>query len=367
MNPAIAGRFPLMCRPRPLGLPLTERIAAMVASAVDSPGANHHDMVARASGVINIAALIASDVGIRDLAWDMCWCHFNVFAGAEQLAPATAVMALQPLINIPRILIRDGNGQDAYDALSAMYQAAQRKGKADVCGRTVDLSAIIRDEEGHRSVCEELWADMLNDGTRALAQAGRWSQAAESVATHRGVGDRLWDGRQVTILALLDRGRVDEAVAMTEASHIGDSAERAVGALLLTFCALEGSGDATGLAVALGEAQALIELNEPPTVYFRTQAALTALALADTAGEASEPVVRLQEAVTTAARTDTYAARSVLATQKRQNEVLRRTVDSGGLGHGHMPQDLMDQLTGSVVAAEARLKTLLAEPHDAGI
>ena len=361
MNPKIASRFPLMCRPRPLGLPLTDRITAMAASAVDAPGASHHEKVARASGVINIAALIASDVGLRDMAWNMCWSHFDTFAGAEQLAPATAVMALQPLINIPRILIRDGNGHAAYDVLSAMYQAARRRGQVRVCGRTVDLSAIIRDDEAHRRVCAELWADMLNDGTRALAQAGRWRQAAEAVAAHKGVGDRLWDGRQVTIVALLDLGRTAEAAAMTEAGHIGDAPEKAVAALLRTFCALEANADATGLAVAVGEAQALLELDEPPTIFFRTQAALTALALADAAGEASKPIILLQEAVMAAARTDAYAARAVLKTLGREDEGLRRTVDGAGLGRGYMPPLLIDQLTRSVAAAAASLKILLTE------
>lgn len=358
MDPGIAGRFPLMCRPRPLGLPLQERITAVTESALDPAGASHHEQVARASGVINIASLIASDVGLRELAWDMCFRHYGIFTAATHLDAKTAIMALQPLINIPRLLIRDGEGQRAYEVLEDLNRAARARSAAEIAGQDIDVSAIIRDDESHRAICAELWADLLSDGTRALAQAGRWTQAAEAVAAHKGVGERLWDGRQVTILSLLDRGRADEAAEMVDKTRISDASEKAVAALLRTFCAVEGKGGPTGIDVALGEAQALIALDEPPTIFFRTQSALTALALASAADASGRTVVRLRNAVRAAARTDAYAARAVLATLD-DDEDLRRTVDAAGLARGGIAPELMNQLTASVTQAEGRLAALL--------
>jgi hypothetical protein len=71
VDPAIASRFPLIAKPRPAGRPLFERLAALADFAADLPDADHHDRVLRASGVINTASLIASDIGLHDLAETM--------------------------------------------------------------------------------------------------------------------------------------------------------------------------------------------------------------------------------------------------------------------------------------------------------
>ena len=92
MNPAIAARIPLVCRPKPPGIPLADRIARLTALTVEPPGTDHSQRVARASGVLNFAALIASDVGLPDLAAGLCWQQHRVFAEAGNLNQDTAVM-----------------------------------------------------------------------------------------------------------------------------------------------------------------------------------------------------------------------------------------------------------------------------------
>lgn len=362
MDSAIASRFPLICRAKPLGLPLSERVAVLIESAIDPAGADHHDQVARASGVINVASLIASDVGMRDLAWDMCWQHYGIYAAAERFEPGTATMAMQPMVNIPRLLIRDGQGDFAHQALTGLYRAAQSKGRTEIGGRVIDVAAVIRTPEDHKAVCSDLWMAVLSDGTRALAQAGRWTQAADAVARHKGVGDRLWDGRQVTVLSLLERGLIADAGAMVEASVVGDGSEKAVAAVLAAFCKLEaGDTTAAGLDAALGEALAFIELDEPPTVMFRMQLALTSLALADAAGT-HRLTPRIRSGIIQAASTDAYAARAVIAALGPDAKCLGHVVDAGGLGIGSMPPNLMTQMMTSVAEAEARLTMLLGAP-----
>jgi hypothetical protein len=359
MNPAIASRFPLICRSKPLGLPLQERITAMVESATDPAGATHHERVARASGVINMASLIASDVGLRDLAWDMCRRHYELFARAPVLDPDCARMALQPLINLPRLLIRAGDGQRAFEALERLYRAAQRRGTAEVSGYHIDVSAVIRTVEGHRMICAELWATLLSDGIRALALGGQWAQAAEAATRHKGVGARLWEGRQVTILALIQRGALTEAARMVEASQTVDASERAVAALLRTWYTFEGHDSPGSIDFDVGEALTLIETNDPPTAYSRIQVALTALALADVTGGTPDSAARLADATMAVARTDAYAARSVLKALRCEEAQLRPIIDDAYLGRGSMPLDLLAEITGSVAEAETRLRDLV--------
>jgi hypothetical protein len=311
--------------------------------------------------VINLAALIASDVGLHELAWDMCWKHYGFFAAADRLDdPATAVMAVQPLMNIARLLTRGGDGRRAYDVLEQLYQSARERTAAEVVGRTVDVSAIIRNPEGHRMIAAELWAAVLTDGIRALARAGRWAEAARSAAEHKGVGERLWDGRQATILALLLRGMTTEAAAMVNASDIADAPERAVASVMRAFCSLEAANaDAALVDLAVSEALAMMEWNEPPAAVFRTQLALTALALAEISGTAVRLVPELREAVIAVAHTDAYAARAVLAALGSNADSLRPVVEAGGLGRGRVDPDLLGFMTRSVAEAETRLSDLL--------
>jgi hypothetical protein len=360
MNPAIASRFPLVCRPRPLGLPLDTRIASLAASEV-AEGASHHEQVARASSVINLASLIASDVGLHDMAWDMCWRHYQFFAEAEHLDnPLTAVMATQPLMNIARLMTRGGDGRQAYAVLVCLYEAALRCTTVEVCGRMVNLTAITRNPEGHRKVTTELWAALLTDGTRALSRCVPWAQIAASAAKYRGVGHRLWEGRQATVLALLERGLPTEARTVVEDSQIVDAPEKAVAAVLRTLCDLEGSGDSDHINVALGEALTLIELDEPPTAVFRTQLALTALALADAAGRTPKLYGRLRKAVLETARTDAYAARAAYAALEDQaQKELRPVITNAGFGLAVMTPDQENKMRASVAEAEARLYQLL--------
>jgi hypothetical protein len=113
---------------------------------------------------------------------------------------------MQPLLNIPRQLIRDGKGDAAYALLETLHHAARGHSDAVICGRTISFRGMIRDPADHKAIQTLTWAALLAEGTRALLHAGQWQQAAEMAAAQRGVGHRLLDGRQVTILALAHNG-----------------------------------------------------------------------------------------------------------------------------------------------------------------
>jgi hypothetical protein len=370
MNPAIASRIPLVCRPKPPGIPLAERISALTALTVQPAGAVHHQLVARASGILNFAALIASDAGLPGLASDLCWRQHRIFAGAARMDQGVAVMALMPVVNIARLLIREGDGQGAFDLLQRIYSAAQLRGMVAIGDHHIDMPLLIQTEESHRRICTELWITLLTDGARALARAGRWTEAAEAMAAHRGIGNRLLDGRQIMIMSLIARDRADQAIAMIDASTPAEPWESTVADLLRVGCRPETSpARQEQLDHAVCQSLALItQLPEPTTAVFRVRVGLTALDLAG--GRSAPRSSDLRAAVLETGRRDAYAARDVLhhpgmrsqMTWQQQHE-LADVLTAAALGTKCLPPDDMNSLMAAVRRGEDQLSALLAGQH----
>lgn len=135
-----ARRFPLAPRPKPPCRPLEQRLdrATRLASHAQAsdPGAT-----LRAAEACNLAALIASDCAMPDLARDLCWQHFDAYATAGPYDEAGAKLALQPLVNLARLRIRDGDG--GYQLLQAPYDAVRSRGQAVIDGRPVSTAALV--------------------------------------------------------------------------------------------------------------------------------------------------------------------------------------------------------------------------------
>ncbi|MFI6985856.1 hypothetical protein ACIBSV_45840 [Embleya sp. NPDC050154] len=360
MIPAIAGRIPLVRRPKATGLPLAERITELTALAVPPADAGHRDLVARASGVLNYAALIASDVGMPDLAAQLCWRQHRVFAEAGRLTGDIAVMALMPVVNIARLLIREGDGEGAYEVLQRLYRAAQRRGTTEIRDQAVDLSVLTGTDADHRKVCEELWVTVLIDGARALARIGRWTEAAETMAAHRGVGNRLLDGRQIMIISLMDRGLDRQARAMIDTSIPAEPWENAVAALLRACCRPRQPDP----DLALREALPAIAPPDPATAAFQVRVGLTAL---DLSREPTSPdAVLVRDALVDVAALDAYAARDVLNHHPvcshltgGQTQALHAVLTASRLGAGSLSTAHAQALTAAVEQAEITLRRQL--------
>ncbi|GAA2255556.1 hypothetical protein GCM10010430_44210 [Kitasatospora cystarginea] len=362
MVPAIASRIPLVRRPKAPGLPLERRISELGALAVQPAGAGHRDLVARTCGVLNYAALIASDAALPDLAAELCWRQYRVFADAGALSGDIAVMALMPVVNIARLMIREGDGEGAYDVLRRLYRAAQQRGVAEIRSHTVDLAELSATPGDHRKVCEELWVAVLTDGARALARIGRWSEAAQAMTAHRGVGNRLLDGRQIMIMSLMERGLDQQARDMIEATSSTESWEDSVAALLLAYCRPASPLPKHELDRALREALALTSPPDPATAAFQARVAVAALDLADSDTESS---TSLRQALIDVAALDAYAARDVLNHQQtrshltvEQEHQLCAVLAASGLGAG-LRQEHVDALATAADTAEEALRALL--------
>lgn len=362
---AIARRFPLVARAKPAGRALSARVWSLRLDQRERDRGEHYTRVARASEVFNVAALIASDCGMPRLARDLCWRQYDIFDSARPLPGPIAKLALQPVLNIPRQMIRDGDGQAAYAALSELLRAARTRSTAPVAGRNIDLADGTSTPEDHKAVCTMVWAAILADGTRALVQAGRWTEAAQAMATQRGVGSRLLDGRQVTVMSLLHRGHRDQAIAMVDQSTLAEPWESAVAAILRAYCrGPDGDTARDSLDAVLPQALALVKQDEPSTAVFRTRVGITALDLAEPYRQPGQRLLR--DAIVHQAATDAYAAREALSSTALRASItaederrLTDVVELSGLGRGFMPAELLDELMASVQAAEDQLRLLL--------
>jgi hypothetical protein len=285
--------FPLVPRPRPPGLPLETRVAELTALAAAAEQGTRQERATRAAEVLNKAALIASDCGIPDLARELCHRQYRLFAQAASLPSWAVRLTLQPVLNIPRQLIRDGHADNAHAALKALHQAALSRTTTVIDGMQIDFATLTSTADGHKEACTLTWTALLADGTRALAQAGRWKEAAEYAATHRGTGSRLLDGRQAAILALLDDGQASEAIQMVEQSTVVEPWEHAVQAVLRVLCQrATGQHPAPGITTMTAAACALVQVQDPPTAVTRTRIGLIALNLADPYDTTQTRVVR---------------------------------------------------------------------------
>lgn len=354
--------FPLVVRPRPPGLPLEARIAELTGLAARPAEGTCHDRMSRAAEVLNKAALIASDCGVPAIARALCHRQHELFDQARPLPAWAAKLALQPLLNIPRQLIREGHGQDAYAVLETLYHAARERTTAVIDGRPVDLSMVTCAPDDRKTVCTLIWAVLLADGTRALALAGRWREAADHTAEHRGVGRRLLDGRQAHILALVQDGQADKAAVMVEQSTIAEPWEHAVQGLLRVMCLrAAGTGSGHHVATMLAAARALTQEQDRSTAVMRTRTGMIAL---DLAGTSDDPQSRpLRAALITTAAGDAYVARDVLAHHQIRQDLttgqrrdLQDLVRASGLGTGTIPERLHERLMTAVDCAETTLK-----------
>ncbi|MEW1687523.1 hypothetical protein ACIQOF_26770 [Streptomyces sp. NPDC091265] len=349
----IAQRFPLVARPRPACPPLADRVSEISNLA---RAAGREGKVNSATVALNKAALIASDCGMPDLARTLCWRHAEVFLRAQPLSAQEARYALEPLVNLARLLIRDGDGNGAHQLLDSLNRAVKSKTDAVIDGHALPFARLTQSASDHQQVCQWLWTVLLGDGTRALVAAGNWDLAREHSEQHRGVGQRLFDGRQVEVLVRCLGGRPAEAQEYLNQSTLVEDWEHAVAACLAALCRSAAGDDPTAHVEAM--VKHYLALGTPPELaLFRTRVGLTVLDLSPHARQA-EAARRLTREAT--ASGDGYVARDVLAhpaCRKKMSDgehrVLSAAVDSAGLDKGSIPAPLKKPLRDATsVAAE---------------
>ncbi|MCK9922188.1 hypothetical protein MXD61_09900 [Frankia sp. AgPm24] len=352
----VAPRFPLVPRDRPSCPALDARIAHVAALAAKAAEGGDNALL-RAGEAHNLAALIASDCGLPDLAHSLCWRQVDTLPFRRPLGGATAKLALQPLINLARLRLRTGDGLGAYRLLATLYSAVAAKTEATLDGRTLAFNDFVTPAD-HPQVVSWLWTVLLADGTRALTRTGRWTEALDHLHRHRGIGQRLLDGRQTAILAHHARQDHHAAEQILASTAITQPWEQAVATCLRLLhdhlTGREAAGDGWNMVSELS-------MSDPPGhSSFHTQ---LGLCLLDLAGTSQHLRPALGTIISSALRSgDAYAARDLLNHQAARSHLrddqlalFTETQRRSGLGSGHLPDALHEQLVDALVLAVCAL------------
>lgn len=348
MNPTITRRFPLIARPRPVCAPLIRRVAALRERA---SLAQATDDVTAATAVFNLSALLASDCGLPDLA--NTWCHRLASAALDNdLDPQHG---LEPVVNLARLHVRAGNGLAAWTLLETLFLAIDARVDTVIEGLTIPATRISNASGTHARVRSWLWKVLLGTGAHALAVAGRWDEASQRLSDYNGVGKRMLDGRQITVIAHAVAGRHDQARAMLDATQRGEAWEDAVTACLSLLVAIEGAP--AGLVNAALTAYLDLGSAKDDLVVFHTRLGLTLL---DALSVDHPAVGQVAETLIHHAARDGYAARDILAhpgclntATDQQARQLGALVDECGFDTGTIPEGQFAELAAALDTAES--------------
>jgi hypothetical protein len=346
MDPATTfTRFPLIARTRPACSPLTTRVARICDQA--RAAARDGDPTG-ASAVHNQAALLASDSGQPDLASQWCHDHAEAYLSERPLDARAARHALEPLVNLARLHIRDGHGQKAYQILDALYTAVQTRTDTVIDGIRLPAAALTRSADDHGQLIQWLWTVHLSDGPRALISAGRWHDAHAHLQRHNGIGQRLLDGRQVAVITCWMSGDHAGALDLLKNTAIGDPWEQAVLACLHVICLDDPEQPRRpDLSEMLRRYRELA--HSPGLAVFHTRLGLSVIDACGTDPASQDVVTDLIQETLTA--DDGYAARDVLAHSRcraqlldEQRQHLAELVAACGLDRQALRDDLLAEL-----------------------
>ncbi|WP_246562620.1 hypothetical protein [Streptomyces roseirectus] len=345
-----AKRFPLIARFRPACLPLPDRVQSLAALATKA--ACQNDQVL-ASAVHNQAALTASDLGLPELAREMCHQHAAAYLPFSPLPAMSTIHALEPVVNLARLHIRAGRTDDARQHLLDLHEAVRSGAAAVLDGITVpaDLTATLDDRQ---EVHAWLWRVLLADGTRTLTATGRWNEALAHIEKHRGVGRRMLDGRQVAVLAALTTEDTHHAFELLADTAAGDPWEQLVTKCLTVLCRREADQPVDDQLTELVDTY-FGRAAEAGFTVFDIRLGLTIL---DALGSAEHPAsIPLAHHLTyrTAEAQDGYAAREILGhplavslATDRQVEDCRELVRLCALGAGTVSDEVRHGLSAAL-------------------
>ncbi|MEU3550606.1 hypothetical protein [Streptomyces longwoodensis] len=335
---SIARRFPLISRFRPACLPLPQRVRALVELSATAQTKADQGL---ASAVYNQVALIASDLGLPDLARQWCHQHAAAYLHATPLPGMTAIRALEPVVNLARLQIRAGNTDDGRHRLLDLFDAVSNAATAEFEGVRIPAKLTTSDTD-RDEVRAWLWRVILADGTRTLTTAGRWTEALAHIEKHHGLGLRMLDGRQVAVLAAL-HGDPDHATSLIAHTTPGEPWEDAVTACLAVMCHRAAHRPVDDLLPELVNSYVQRKPDIGTTV-FDTRLGLTVLDLLDQSDSPEAPLVAEELHRRTMAATDGYAARECLVNPRFTNLIsagktnaARDLVHACGLDDGRLP------------------------------
>jgi hypothetical protein len=358
-----AQRFPLVARPRPACLPLPQRVQAL-SDLADTAAQQNDPSVA--STVYNQAALIASDVGLPDIARTICTQHANLHLHTAPLSHEAAVRALEPVVNLARLQLRAGRQDTARQYLSTLFDAVTHAQAAQIESITIPADLVSTDDD-RKKVRAWLWTVLLADGTRALTSAGRWNDALDHIQRHHGLAQRMLDGRQVAVLAALASGDTAHAQDLLTHTKPGEPWEAAV------------TGCLTVMSQRIAEEEWRLPLRQLVTMYldlpdvegltvFATRYGLAVLDLIGTPDDKPARLVVADLHRRAVAANDGYAARDALSHplsrrlgSEQETRDCLHLLKACALQAGTFPLELCDRLNGALRTSQRVIRENLDE------
>ncbi|SDT11876.1 hypothetical protein [Actinoplanes derwentensis] len=344
MDASTTRRFPLIARARPACTPLPERITSLSTLADKATTGD----LATASAVFNLAALIASDCGDHDLAHH--WCHR--LAHATLSRPHPGRNALEPLVNLARLRIRDGDGATAWTILETLYQAVADHATVTIDGITIATTALTASATEHAELRQWIWTVLLGTGAHALASANRWDDARHRLEQHHGIGHRMLDGRQIAVISHTLARRHHHAADLLRTTMPGEPWENAVTTVLNLLCTTTGAHDGPPYLPSRHRA--------PGTEVFWTRHDLSVI---DALGIDHPTATAIANNLLDRTN-DGYAARDILAhpgchhlSGNRQRHRLLKIVNDCGLDRGHIPTTGLNRINRLLDATESAIRS----------
>jgi hypothetical protein len=312
--------------------------------------------LAVASAAFNQAALVASDCGLPGLARDWCHRHARAYLCAAPLTAPAARHALEPLVNLARLHIRDGNGEAAFHLLGTLYHAITSRTATTIDGIHLPAENLTRSPQDHHDLCRWLWTVHLCDSPRALISAGRWQDALAHLHRHKGIGQRMLDGRQVAVIAHGTAGDTGTALKLLYQTAPTQPWERAVTACLTALCLQDANLPAgQSLATMLDSYEQLA--TAPRLAVFHTRLGLSVI---DAMGGVEHTAARgIAYTLINRAACDGYAAREVLAhpgcraiITSDQGRALNKLLGRCELGQRNLPTEMEAGLSAALDTSE---------------
>jgi hypothetical protein len=309
--------------------------------------------------VFNLAALVASDCGLPDLArqWSHRLAHAALHHHPQDAQQATH--SLEPIVNLARLRTRAGDGIGAWSLLETLHQAIASRTDTTIDGIEIPAARLAAAPDAHRELRAWLWATLLSSGARALAVAGRWDEAHRRLDQYKGIGHRMLDGRQIAVIAHETAGNHDAARDLLRNTQPGEPWEAAVTACLALLCPRHNVADGT----VPWAAYHTLDTTAAGLAVFRTRLGLSMI---DALTSVNQPAAHaIAAGLLDHATADGYAARDVLAhpgcrsaATDQQLDSLVSLVDACGLDTGSIPDHLLADISAALDTAERVIRQL---------
>ncbi|MFD0635414.1 hypothetical protein ACFQ9X_31545 [Catenulispora yoronensis] len=345
---AALARFPLIHQGRQHCGDLPSRIALVEEYAANSTTyADPDRRINDAAAAWNLAALIAADCELPELAKEFSLAQFDLFHQAWPLAGRPAIAALQPLVNLARLTQRTGDPKHAYDVLAQIETAALHGGTVDVADLTIPFEGFL-DPGGDRNPLQKwLRRTMREDGTRALVAARAWDEAAAHACRYDDLPEQMHESRQLLVIAAARAGQSEDALALIDSGTTAHPWQQAVAGCLREFV---GAGTSNPDALISDIQTARAAAAGPVMTMFRIRLALTAAHLLAPTRPRHAELLRGEAARDAEESGSAYAARDVLDDAEPLHDplpndpTLQDLVTNAGLRRGSIPHDLQTRL-----------------------